>query len=191
MMTPSASSAQKFTALQLTTAGLSTALICVLGPLALPVPVSPVPISLTNLAIYFIAYSSGMKLGTISYLAYLLLGTVGLPVFSGYSGGLAKLTGPTGGYLIGFIFLALISGYAVEHYPRNISLHVLGMVLGTAVSYLLGTLWLCYQLHLDFAAGLGIGVIPYLPGDAVKILTAVITGPAVRRRLRNSFCFSD
>lgn len=190
-MAAATTTAQKLSTRQMTAAGLATAFTCILGPLALPIPISPVPISLTNLAVNFIAYALGMKLGTISYLIYLLLGTAGLPVFSGYSGGLAKLTGPTGGYLIGFIFLALIAGYAIEHYPGNISLHILGMVFGTIISYLLGTLWLCYQLHLDFAAGLGIGVIPYLPGDGAKILIAVLVGPTIRRQLRNSFSLPD
>ena len=95
---------------ELTLIGLMAALTCIAGPLSLPLPFSPVPISLTNLAIYFSVYILGMKRGTISYLVYLLLGLVGLPVFSAFTSGPAKLFGPTGGYLIGFIFIALISG---------------------------------------------------------------------------------
>lgn len=91
---------------ELTLIGLMAALTCIAGPLSLPLPFSPVPISLTNLAIYFSVYILGMKRGTISYLVYLLLGLVGLPVFSAFTSGPAKLFGPTGGYLIGFIFIA-------------------------------------------------------------------------------------
>ena len=166
---------------QMTVTALMTAITCILGPMALAIPVSPVPISLTNLVIYFMAYVLGAKLSTASYCIYLLLGAVGLPVFSGLAGGPGKLLGPTGGYLIGFIFLAAIGGYFVERFPANRLLHVTGMVLGTAVCYLFGTLWLSGQLGLDFMAGLGVGVIPYLPGDAAKIAVAVIVGPKLRR----------
>ena len=91
--------------------GVMAAVTCILGPLSLAIPVSPVPISLTNLAVYFAVYVLGMKKGTISYLIYLLIGLIGLPVFSAFTGGPAKLFGPTGGYLIGFAFMAAICGF--------------------------------------------------------------------------------
>ena len=96
---------------QLTTCALMVALMCVLGPMS--IPIGPVPVSFTNLVIYLAVYLLGMKGATISCLVYLLLGAVGLPVFSGYQGGLAKLTGPTGGYLVGFILMALICGFVM------------------------------------------------------------------------------
>ena len=94
---------------KITMIGLMTAVTCILGPLSLPLPFSPVPITLTTCGFLSI-YILGMKYGTISLLIYLALGTIGLPVFSSFSGGLGKLAGPTGGYLFGFIFLALIHG---------------------------------------------------------------------------------
>ena len=103
----------------LTLIALMAALTCILGPMSITLPFTPVPISFTNLVIYFAVMVIGMKRGTISYLVYLLIGAVGLPVFSGFSGGLAKLAGPTGGYLVGFIFLALISGFFVEKILRE------------------------------------------------------------------------
>ncbi len=72
---------------ELTLIGLMAAITCIAGPLSLPLPFSPVPVSLTNLAIYFSVYILGMKRGTISYLVYLLLGLVGLPVFSAFTSG--------------------------------------------------------------------------------------------------------
>ena len=87
-----------------------------------------------------------MKAGTISYLVYLLIGLVGVPVFSGFTGGPAKLAGPTGGYLVGFLFMALIAGYFIDRFSRNHILQVLGMILGTAVCYLFGTC-LLYTSH--------------------------------------------
>ena len=87
---------------------LMTAVTCILAPLS--IPIGPVPISLTNFAIYLSLYLLDWKKGTISYILYLLLGLVGLPVFSGFTGGIGKLAGPTGGYIIGFIPMAIIAG---------------------------------------------------------------------------------
>ena len=78
-------------------------------------------------------------------------------------------------------FLALISGFFVEKFSGNIVMAVIGMVLGTAVTYAFGTIWLCAQMHLTFIQGLYAGVIPYLPGDAAKIVIAIIVGSAVKK----------
>lgn len=174
---------RKITTAQMTVTALMTAITCILGPLSLPIPISPVPISLTNLVIYFMAYVLGAKLSVISYIVYLLLGMAGLPVFSGFSGGMAKLAGPTGGYLIGFIFLAAIAGFCVERFPGKVYVHAAGMVIGTAVCYVFGTVWLSSQLGRTFLEGLGIGAIPYFPGDAIKIIVAVIAGPQIKKSL--------
>lgn len=174
---------KKMSTAQMTVTALMTAITCILGPMSLPIPISPVPISLTNLVLYFMAYVLGAKLSVASYVIYLLLGAVGLPVFSGFTGGLAKMAGPTGGYLIGFIFLAAIAGFFVERFPGKIYMHVIGMVIGTAICYIFGTVWLAGQLGIGFSAGLGVGVIPYLPGDTIKIILAVIAGPQIRKSL--------
>lgn len=165
---------------KLTLIGLMSALLCILGPLSIPLPVSPVPITLTNFAVYIIVYILGMRSGTVSVLIYLCLGTAGLPVFSAFSGGLAKLAGPTGGYLAGFLFLALIQGFLMERFPGKNAAAVTGMILGLAMCYLFGTAWLAVQMNLTFFAALGIGVLPYLPGDAVKIILAAVVGPKLR-----------
>lgn len=161
----------------LTLIGLMTAVLCILGPFSIPIPVSPVPLSLTNFAVYITVYTLGMKSGTLSVLVYLCLGTAGLPVFSGFSGGLGKLAGPTGGYLIGFLFLALIQGFFMEHIPGQRLPSILGMIIGLAVCYTFGTVWLAGQMSLSFSATLSAGVIPYLPGDILKIIAAAIIGP--------------
>ena len=164
----------------MTLIAVMAAVTCVLGPLSIPIGV--VPISLTNLAVYFAVYILGTKRGTLSYLVYLLIGLAGVPVFSGFTGGAGKLLGPTGGYLIGFIFLAIISGICFEK-TNNKLLLIIGLILGTAVCYLFGTAWLCYQANLTFYQGLWAGVIPYIPGDLVKIILAVLFAPVIRRRL--------
>ena len=168
---------QKIKTKQMVLIALMTAVTCVLGPLSIPLPFSPVPISLTNFAIFLAIFILGMKNGTISFIIYLLLGAGGVPVFSSFRGGLQVLAGPTGGYLIGFIFLALIMGFALEHFDRKLVPTIIGMIIGMAVCYAFGTVWLAKLLSLSFKEGLMMGVIPYLPGDAAKIIIAAIVGP--------------
>lgn len=168
----------------LTLISLMTAVTCILGPLSIVIPISPVPISFTNLAIYFSAIILGRKKGTISYIVYLMIGFIGIPVFSGFTSGPAKLLGPTGGYLIGFIFMALIAGFFVDRFPSKTFIHITGMVLGTIITYILGTGWLAYQANMTFKAALFAGVIPYIPGDIVKIIIATILGTAIKKRVK-------
>ena len=151
---------------------LMTAVTCILGPLS--VPIGPVPISLTNLAIYFTVILLGWKKGTVSYVIYLLIGLVGVPVFSSFS---------AGGYLIGFIFLAMISGWFIEKFPGKRVMYFVGMVLGTAVCYALGTAWLAYEAEMTFQAALMAGVIPFIIGDIAKMIVAIIVAPMIKNPL--------
>ncbi|SFC93197.1 biotin transporter BioY [Clostridium uliginosum] len=176
--------AKKINTRQLTLIGVITAVTCILGPLSLPIGI--VPISLTNLAIYFAIYALGGKRGTLSYIVYLFIGLVGLPVFSGFSGGFPKLFGPTGGYLIGFIFMAFISGIFIDKFSDKIYMCFLGMVVGTIVTYIFGTTWLAYEAHIAFNKALAVGVLPFIPGDIVKIIIASLIGPQIKKRLISS-----
>ena len=172
------------TVLTITRVALSAAVICVLGPLSVNIPVSPVPISLGILGIFLAVYVNGCLLGTLSCFIYLLLGFAGLPVFTNFTGGLAKLAGPTGGYMIGYIPLALIAGFFISKFEKKIPLHILGMVLGTLVCYLFGTMWLKVSLQMSFSAALMAGVIPYIPADLAKMTIAIGIGIPVRSALK-------
>ena len=115
---------------------LFTAITCILAPLSIPIPISPVPITLTNLVLFISLYLLSWKEALTSYILYLLLGVCGLPVFSGFSGGIGKLAGPTGGYLAGFIFLILIAGFFMQILPKKKTLTILGMVLGLSLIHI-------------------------------------------------------
>jgi len=167
----------------LTLTALMTAVLCVLGPWALILPFSPIPFSLCTLGIYFAVILLGMNAGTISVLLYLLLGLVGLPVFTGFAGGPAKVFGPTGGYLVGYILMALICGFIAERFVGKYVICFPGMFLGTVVCYLFGSIWMAYQLELSFREALIIGVLPYIPGDLIKILIATTMGATLRKYL--------
>jgi hypothetical protein len=161
---------------------LMTAVLCILAPISIPVFISPVPISLGVLAVYLTAYVLSPLDATISVIIFILLGTFGLPVFSGYSGGLSKLVGPTGGYIIGFLFTVYISSLFI-HMKKGIIFDVIGMITGLALCYILGTIWFSYQQGKGFIASLLLCVVPFLIGDAIKIIVAVILGTQLNKRL--------
>lgn len=175
---------KRMTIYQMTTTALMTAVLCVLGPIS--VPIGAVPVSFTMVAVYFAVYVLGAKYATISTLLYLVIGSIGLPVFSGYEGGLAKLAGPTGGYLIGFAVIAVIAGIIIDHFGGKIGWSIVGMVLGLAVCYLLGTIWFVVQSGYTVQAALTACVYPFLAFDAVKIVFAAMVGPMLRTQLQKA-----
>lgn len=178
-----------FSTRQLAVIGVMTAVTCILAPFSLPI--GPVPISLTNLAIYFSLYVLGTKYGCISYLVYLLIGFIGVPVFSGFTSGPGKLLGPTGGYLIGFIPMALIAGILIDKFISKRIVCLFGMIGGTIVAYAFGTFWLAYQAGMDWKAALMAGVIPFIPGDLAKMILAMIAGPQIRKQLVRANLFTN
>ena len=173
---------KSFTTFQMALIAVMAAITCILGPLSIPIPVSPVPISLTNLAIYLTVCLLGWKFGTISYLIYLLIGIAGLPVFSSFSSGFAKLLGPTGGYLIGFIPMAIVAGIIIDRFHQR-WIQIVAMIIGTAICYAFGTVWFCFQSGYTVAAALAVCVIPFIPADLIKIVIVTIIGPMIRKRL--------
>lgn len=162
----------------LTMTAAAAAALCVIGPWA--IPVGAVPLSLATLAVYLTAFllTPGHMAGTVG--VYLLLGAVGLPVFSGFSGGLGVLAGPTGGYLVGYLPSGVLCALAAR---RRGWRRVAGMVMATAVVYLTGTAWYCLQSGVSVLPAMVMCVLPFLPGDAVKLAAALALGPMVKNRL--------
>lgn len=161
---------------------LMTAITCILSPISIPIFITPVPISLGVLAIYLTAYVLEPIEALISVTIFLLLGISGLPVFSGYTGGLGKILGPTGGYIVGFIFTVYISSVFI-HLKKGRLWDIIGMVLGLTLCYLPGTIWFSYQQGKGFIAALLLCVVPFLIGDAIKIAISAIIGPEISKRL--------
>jgi len=166
--------------LPLAMAAVMTAVTCILAPISLPV--GPVSFTLGYFAIFLTAYVLGWRLGTLSCAAYLLLGLVGMPVFSGFAGGLGRLAGPTGGFLIGYLPMALIVGLAADG-TKNRALQFLGMVIGGAVCYAFGTAWYCVQAQADLRAALAACVLPFIPWDLLKAALALALGGVIQNRL--------
>lgn len=165
------------------------AIICVIAPFALP---TTVPLTLATLGIYVCACSLPPTMSTLSVALYLAIGAVGVPVFSGFSGGLGKIAGPTGGYLVGYIPMALVISLTVTLLVRrqerppiavDIAIRMVACLLGTVVLYAFGTLWYVIQQKTTFAAALPMCVFPFLPGDTVKILVAALISRALEKEL--------
>lgn len=172
---------KRMTAYQLCSISLITAILCIVGPIS--IPIGNIPVSFSNLVLLLAAYVLGAKYGTVSCILYLLLGLAGLPVFSGYAGGFAKLAGPTGGYLIGFIFLTYISGLFIEKSSSNIFWSIIGMTVGMIVLYVFGTFWYMYIMNCSVMPALAACVVPFAFIDPIKIVFAAISGREIRKRL--------
>lgn len=144
------------------------------------IPIGTIPVTLQLLGICLASGFLGWFRGTISVVIYILLGLIGIPVFAGGTSGFAKLASPTGGYIIGFIFTALIIDLAVKFFGRKLYVLIIAMVLGVLVCYAFGTAWfmILYNSSPDKSIGLGSAlsmcVIPFLPFDAIKIAVSAV-----------------
>lgn len=188
--------------IDITTIALMTAVTAVMAQIAIPMPAG-VPMTLQTLAVTLAGVILGSKQGAVSMLIYLLLGGVGLPVFSGFKGGLAMLVGPTGGFIISFPIMAFLIGLGV----RDELLHKAGnkgdeksetdkslalksnirfwsfMALGTIINYVIGTVMFCFSTGSSLGAGIAACVIPFIPTTIIKALVGGILGLRIRRAI--------
>jgi len=145
----------------------------------IPLPFTPVPITLQTLFVLLSGVILGSKLGGISQFSYLFLGALGLPIFAGASGGLPYLVGPTGGYIIGFVLAACITGKIARKLKNNLFHIILAMSLGTVVIYLAGGLGLACILKIGIREIFYLGIAPFIPGDIIKLITAALIAKAI------------
>ena len=165
-------------------AALFAAVLCAAAPFA--INIGPIPLSFATLVIYLAAGALDWKLGALSVVLYVMLGAVGIPVFSNFQGGLHRIVGVTGGFIIGYIPCALATGFVIKILRRKIWAYPLGMAIGTFLLYTCGTAWFMLQTGNPLAASLAVCVTPFLPGDAIKIVLACVIAPQLRRALSNA-----
>ncbi|ASJ04871.1 biotin transporter BioY [Thermococcus barossii] len=146
------------------------------------IPIGPVPITLQVLVVLLSGLVLGARLGFLSQLVYVVMGAVGLPVFAGFQGGFAILYGPTGGYIAAFPIAAFIAGYVAEKTGKKSGM-LGGSLVGVGVIYLLGWLRLGLFLGGDFQKAFLLGVMPFLPVDAIKAGVAVLIADRVRKAI--------
>lgn len=145
-------------------------MLAVISPLT--INISIVPFSFATLMIYIIGAISKKSEGLISILIYIFLGIIGLPVFSGYTGGIGVLLGVTGGFIIGYIPCSILVNMIVRINKKNIFLYFLSMILGTMFCYLCGCFWYMYLTDSSFVETLIICVVPFIIFDLIKIIFA-------------------
>ena len=139
-------------------------------------PFSPVPVTGQTFAVLLLGALYGSRRGPVTVATYIMFGILGLPVFAGGAAGMARLLGPTGGYLIGFILAAWVVGLLSERgWDRKASTTAASMIIGNVVIYLVGVTWL--SRFVGWEAVLGSGVLPFLAGDALKIALATVLLP--------------
>ncbi len=144
------------------------------------IPIGPVPIVLQNLFILLMGLLLGRRWGVAAVSVYILAGACGLPVFAGGAGGIGRIAGPTGGYLLGFIPAVYIIGIIVEKLPKRLVIDIIAMILGSAVVYLCGICWLKVLTNMTWTKTLAVGFYPFIIGDALKIGAAAWIAKIVR-----------
>lgn len=170
-----------FTVREMVFTAICAAIICVLAPIS--VPIGAIPVSLGTFAIYFTAAVLGGKRGTAAVIVYILIGMVGLPVFTAMRGGVAVLFGATGGYIIGYIPLALLTGVFSDLKSKHHWTMPVGMVLGTVALYAFGTAWYMIMSGSTLAAALLACVVPFLVFDTVKMIVSTLLAIPLRAQL--------
>jgi biotin transport system substrate-specific component len=152
----------------------------------LAIPIGPVPIVLQNMFVLLAGLLLGSRWGLASVAVYLLTGACGLPVFAGGLGGIGRIVGPTGGYLIGYLPAVFITGYISEKAGKRLSYDVLAMICGTIVLYACGVIWLKILTGMTWSKTMMVGMYPFLIGDALKIAAAAVIAGALRPVMRNA-----
>lgn len=156
---------------EITMIGLCAAILSILSQISIPLP-SGVPISFQPFAVVLISVILNKKIGTLAVLTYLLIGAIGMPVYSNFHSGFSYILGPTGGFLIGFLFMAFIIGLFSRSKSKLIVF--IGAYIGLALDYLIGIIQLAFVLKVSIPEALVIGCYPYIVKDLILIAVAVI-----------------
>ena len=172
----------------MTLCALFAAITAALSQIA--IPIGPVPFNLATFAVFLAGALLGSKHGALSLAIWVALGAVGVPVFSSFRSGLGALAGPTGGFIIGFIPAAFLTGLIIEKFNKKNQAHiyVVAMLAGALTYFLMGTAWFMFSADAGLLEALTVCVFPFIPGDLLKLAVAVILAKRLRPLLeKNSF----
>lgn len=176
--------------------GLFAAFTAVFSQISLPI--GPVPISCSLIAVYLAGLFLPVKTAALSQLVYLLLGIIGVPVFAGFQSGAARLAGPTGGYLLVYPVMALILSLAMVIYDKKLARKPLAaraayivsaMLVSLIVCYAAGTAWFTVFSSSSFQKALSLTVVPFIAGDIAKIVLCTVVTISARERLKKAVKF--
>lgn len=174
---------------ELSICALFAALTAVLSQIA--IPLEPVMINLATFSVFLAGALLGAKLGAISQGVYVLMGAVGIPVFSMFRGGPGVLFGPTGGYIAGYILAAGLIGFIIEQYGNKLCVLLLAMFAGFLTYMTAGTCWYMFITQSDLKTALMVCVVPFLLGDALKLIVAALVAYRLRAMVQNKILKTD
>ena len=165
--------------------------IALLAQISIPVPGSPVPVTGQTLAVLLIGTTYGARLGFITFASYLLAGIAGAPIFAhsatSANHGIARLTGATGGYLVGMLVASLLLGYLADRKAdQKFKTSFPALLLGDVVIFALGLTWLHTSLDMTWAQTFKAGFTPFILGEALKIAITATSLPLVWRKISRS-----
>jgi biotin transport system substrate-specific component len=162
-----------------------TLFIAALAQIAIPVPGSPVPVTGQTLAVYLIGTTYGARLGFATFSAYLLAGIAGAPVFApAATQGLARLTGATGGYLIGMLIAVLVLGALADRKAdQKFKTSFPALIFGSVIVFTFGLIWLNVSLNLTWAQTISAGLTPFIFGEVIKIAITATSLPLIWRKI--------
>jgi biotin transport system substrate-specific component len=150
-----------------------TAFVAIAAQVSIPLPFTPVPITGQTFAVVLVGASLGPLLGFASLMLYWLVGIAGAPVYADQTSGWETFVGPTGGYIVGFMFAALATGYlAQRRWDRRFPSSVAAMLTGNVIIYIPGLLWLAHYLDTGLEETLELGLYPFVVGDLLKLYLA-------------------
>lgn len=172
----------------LTLIGIFVALLSVIAPISIPLS-GGIPISLATLMVMLIGVLLQDYKAVLVVLIYILLAIIGVPVLSGYDFGIQKVFGVTGGYILGYLPLAFISGLFSKYSDKYTGLKrylylLLGLLLGNIILYVIGTIWFINFTDTTLYASLMACVIPFLPGDILKIVVVLLLEKRIRKLIK-------
>lgn len=182
---------RKISVREIVLCGMFAAVTAVLSQIS--VPIGPVPISCSWIAVFLTGLLLPMRPAVLSQIVYLLLGTVGVPVFAGFQSGVARLAGPTGGYLLAYPIMVLIIAAMMKVYDKKVSskktlsraLFLVGtLILSAVVCYASGTAWFTVFSGSSFGKALSLTVFPFLAGDIAKIALCTVLALSARPQLK-------
>ncbi len=152
-------------------ASMVTALTVIFSQIRIPLPFTPIPVNLATMAVFLAGGLLGAYRGAASQIIFIFLGAVGLPVFTGFNGGLGVLVGPTGGYIAGYVAAAVVIGL-IQGKSSGILRTILAVTAGCITIYTLGTFWFMVMTGADLIKALTMCVLPFIIGDILKITAA-------------------
>ncbi|UUV99016.1 biotin transporter BioY [Vagococcus luciliae] len=172
----------KFKPSDLTKIALFTAVIVVLSQISIPMPYG-VPMTLQTFIIPLTGILLGKKSGTISTILYILLGLIGLPVFAGFSGGVAIVFGPTGGFILSFPIMAYIAGWFAER--NNKAFLYIGLFLGAVINFLVGFIVFHFVTGSSLSVAFAATVLPFIPTTIIKVVVIGLISQKLRPLVKN------